>query len=305
MRNLGWVWSEDAHSKEHRRVVLDVSEKWERFRQRLPYLRCRRQVFLDFRWEGLLPRLVVHEGYESLVRWTLRAVTAAGLGLSLVTISPPLGVLISLLLVGVEQFLERTTFRFTTLFIQPIPDFEYAPDEWEAMVFLINRAGQDAIGCLFKSFEYGTKFFEYLRAWNYEDGEDLENNIQLSFVVKGDTYYTFIYPSAQRPTVQKAAEQAEVEMALEDPGKEHFQILLQLVYCKGFVRQESSSLSMFVEEHEDGKPFLFAPVTRTPGGGLKQVAEGITKYDYKYYEWGQMTGREFEYDYMSRPEFGS
>ena len=66
-------------------------------------------------------RLILHERYGKAVKYILRVLTIIGIISSILTLPIPLSLILSTLLVLIEQILERAGFMFNTLFIQPIP----------------------------------------------------------------------------------------------------------------------------------------------------------------------------------------
>ena len=71
------------------------------------------------KWFGVkngLPRLFLHEKHEMHVRWALRILTAIGVVLSVVTLDWYIALALSLLFVGLDTFLERTLFYYSSMF---------------------------------------------------------------------------------------------------------------------------------------------------------------------------------------------
>ena len=95
--------------------------------------------------------------------------------------------------------MEEIVFRFTTIFITPLPDFTYNPNEWNGMGYMFDPTNLKAIsffGPSFSSEEYAIDLFKLLMAWNYHQFEDLENNICISFIEEEDAQYrVYIYPN--------------------------------------------------------------------------------------------------------------
>ena len=90
-------------------------------------------VFLRF--DGLRPRLELHEKYKPAVKWTLRSVTAIGVALTLLSLPWHLGFPITLMLLVTEQFFERAAFLYTSMYVHPL-GFQTEPGKWDAMAYL-------------------------------------------------------------------------------------------------------------------------------------------------------------------------
>lgn len=71
------------------------------------------KAFVRLRWEGWVPKLLLLERNEKRVRWTLRAIVAVGIALSVVSMAWWAGLAVTLLLLALEQFFERTVFVYS------------------------------------------------------------------------------------------------------------------------------------------------------------------------------------------------
>ena len=90
--------------------------------------------FISLRWQKRIPRLIVHEKYEHSIKWTIRTLTFIALAASVIAFPVWFMALgFALVLFGLQQFFERAVFQYTTIYVQPLPDFTYDPDEWGAM----------------------------------------------------------------------------------------------------------------------------------------------------------------------------
>ena len=162
---------------------------WNNLRRSLITLRCQQ-------WP---PRLVIHEKYENITKWILRTIALAGIILN-VGFVPfwYLNIAIAIMLVVIEQFLERAVFLYTTIYWQPFPEFTWdLGKEWMSMGFAFpeNPMPEDlnVVGPVFKSESYAREFFNIIRAWNYGNEEDIDDNVCLSFIIeKSEKYYTYI-----------------------------------------------------------------------------------------------------------------
>ena len=128
---------------------------------------------ISIKWEKHLPRLVLHEKYEKKVKWTLRILASSGI-LSSIVAFPVwyMGLSLAVLLFLIEQFFERAIFQYTSIYMQPMPDFKYDPDEWKAMSYAFPQDPDprmlNVVGCTFRTSDYARKFFTLLKSWNYD-----------------------------------------------------------------------------------------------------------------------------------------
>ena len=81
----------------------------------------KRRQFYSIRIDRKDKRLILHEKYEKFIKWALRIVFVIGIISSVLSMTWYFSLILTLLLLGFEYFLEKTGFMFTTLFIQPIP----------------------------------------------------------------------------------------------------------------------------------------------------------------------------------------
>ena len=219
--------------------------------------------------------MVIHEKYERQTKWTLRILTLLGITLSVVSIpslSVRLGLAVALVLV--EQLLERAVFLYTTIYVQPLPNFTYAPEEWLGMgfAFPINPGSRDLniVGPVFKSQDYAHRFFETVREWNYGSNDDVDNNVCLSFIIeKSAEYSTYLYPNLDRQSIKQASAEAEEELKFEKFGKEHDQLVIQPIFCKLFPHDSQSQLNAFIQKQSEDRTFLLQPFVQRPDGSFE------------------------------------
>lgn len=255
---------------------------------------------VQVRWQWPFPRLVVLEKYEKGITWGLRVLALIGVGSSLVAI--PVWYVsfgVALLLAGCEQFLERSVFQYTTLYLQPMPDFEYEPDEWQGMGFILPQGDDrfvNAIALAFRTEDYARQFFDLIRAWNYGEDEDEDNNICLSFLWEDEQqYHVVLYPNPKRNIVAQAKEDIEEELRYEKYGKEHLQLIMQVVFCKDF--RDYGSLRRFLQDQDQRpRPFSLLAAMTPDQRNLIPIdgIEPILKHDFKVAHWDELDANEFE-----------
>ncbi|MBB1474002.1 hypothetical protein H5368_13280 [Luteimonas sp. MC1782] len=249
-----------------------------------------------------LPRLFLHEKNERKIRWTLRALTGLGIATSIVSLPWQQGLSLAVALVAVDYFLERTLFYYTSLYVQPLPDFTYDPDKWVANAFVSlgrpsDPSSEKIVGLVFNDPEYAHKFFTLLRSWNYGRPEDESGNICLSFITDEDMYYVYLYPSFDRAGIKQMHEKLRRDNAVTKYGKEHLGLIVSLIICKGFETKHGYALGTFTDNHPQDAPFLLAPFIHKSGSNPEPLfdIEPIKMRTYKAKIPKHLTENDFEY----------
>lgn len=70
-------------------------------------------------WGKYYPKLIVHEKYETPVKWILRILAIIGIATSFLTLPYWGGIIMTLFLLGIEQLFERTLFEYSIMILQP------------------------------------------------------------------------------------------------------------------------------------------------------------------------------------------
>jgi hypothetical protein len=262
----------------------------------------KRKTFIDVGMEGWVPKLYLHEKYENHVKWILRILTFIGMASSFISFEPIVGFGVSLLLFLVEQFFEKSVFHYTTMFIQPLPNFQYKSEEWMAMIYAWPVDFADSrhfiIGLAFKTAEYAKNFFELIRSYNYGEDYDIDNNICLSLITEDpENYSVYIYPNHDREVIRWVKN--EIDLENKGINKRQQQLIVQLTLCKLFPYGEQSAFKRFKQLYNDGdkvylKAFLMKNETSMPVE-IKEInpivktsikikdRELLTKYDYEFH----------------------
>ena len=266
--------------------------------------KIRLRSVVSLRWEKRRPRLVVHEKYEKAVRWSVWTLTGIGVLSSVVVFAKWYAALaFAVLLLAVTVLLQKAVFQFTSIYVQPLPDFEYDPAQWKAMAFAVLPVPKEdmlnVVGCAFASPEYADRFFSLLKAWNYGQPEDRDNNICLSFIVESDSQYSvYIYPNPRRESVNEFFDAAGEEQQQRKPGKRHQELVMQMVFCKRFPYSKESSLNMFLGRQPRSRPFWLKPFI-VDQDGQTRMAEGIApilKWHYKFKRRQEVEKGELEFE---------
>lgn len=248
-----------------------------------------------------LPRLFLHEKNEKKIIWTLRTLTAIGIVTSVISLPWQQSLLLAIALFAIDFFLEKTLFYYTSLYIQPLPDFTYDPTKWVANSFVSigepsDPASQKIVGLVFNDTDYAKKFFELLRSWNYGNNEDKDGNVCLSFITDEDMYYVYLYPSFDRHSIKSTHENVKKENELSKYGKEHFGLIMSLIICKGFETKHGYALGTFTNNHPHDAPFLLAPFIHKDHSNPEPLfdIEPIRMHSYKAKIPRELTEKDFE-----------
>lgn len=258
---------------------------------------------ISVRWEKYFPRLVIHEKYEKKVKWTLRILTCIGILGSLIAFPIWYASLsFAVLLLLIEQFFERAVFEYTSIYVQPLPEFSYDPDKWKGMSYAFPQDPDphllNVVGCAFSTSDYANKFFNLMRSWNYNEKEDKDNNICLSFIVESENEYSvYLYPNPERRTVGEFFGEVEEERKLEKHGKQHQQLIMHMLFCKIFPYGENSQLKIFITKQRKDRPFWLQPFIMDENGHIDILydIEPILKYHFKFKNRSELIKKEIEY----------
>src|SRR3989338_6949852 len=167
----------------------------------LPFNRFR--SLFGVKIENKIPRIIIHEKFKNVVKWSSRGLIAIGILSSLFSIPVwyvSLG--FALFLFYLQWSLEKIIFRFTTIFITPLPDFKWNSKEWDGMGYMYTPDVKlpSFFGPAFVSKDFGVKVFNLLLAWNYKSHDDIRSNICISFIEEdnGSSYRVYLYPNMNR-----------------------------------------------------------------------------------------------------------
>lgn len=263
----------------------------------------KRKTLITLRWKRGFPRLIIHEKYESLVKWSLRALTAIGIGCSVVFLPAWYwSLLLAIILVAIEQFLERAVFLYTVFYVLPFPDFQWdISEEWIAMGFafpvLQSESELNVAGPVFKSESCAHEVFELLRKWNYDNQVDRDDNICLSLITVDDGYFGFIYPNLERSVIKETFSEIEETEKLEKYGKEIQKFIVQFVVYKHFLYASDSMFNRFSQEQSEGQPYWLQPFIQNPNGSTRILfsEEPILKFHAKIRPRSELGRGEVEY----------
>jgi hypothetical protein len=258
----------------------------------------RRKSFIRLSFEKKYPKLIVAEKYQHVVKWILRIVTIIGVIVSVFSLTLLWSLTIAILLLLIEQFFEKAIFEYTTMYIQPLPNFKYEPEEWRANIFVCDNVTKlYIIGIAFNTKEYAEKFFELLKSWNCGLDEDFDNNICLSFIIESDnTYSTYVYPNDRRRIIGEARRKVEGDLALEKYGKCHQQLIVGCILKNTFEYNSNSSFITFKNGYMEGNLYRFQAFLFNDGS-IEPIEEinFIVKKNLKIKNRNELSNDEMEY----------
>jgi len=263
--------------------------------------KCKPIGRVSFRWEKPFPKLILHEKFEKKIKWSLRILTIIGISTSILTIEEwYLSLSISLLLFGLEQILEKVIFQYTSLYVQPMPNWEHKSREWKGMCFDVleenNEEMLNAVGCVFKTEEYGKRFFQLLKCWNYDNKIDKDNNICLSFVIESNQKYSvYLYANPERDSVKDFFKKVEESNKFEKYGKEHQKLIFDRIFRNTF--DNKSKFDQFIEKQNSNKPFWLIPSIERDDGAASIIygEEPILKYHFRVVNRSELSKRDVEF----------
>lgn len=251
-------------------------------------------------WRKCIPVLILSERYESKTKWILRTIAILGISSSLISIEKwyySLG--LSLIIFIVEQFLENVIFEYTSLVVQPLPDFEIETGQWRANAFMMTKEKKEEyppyIGPAFLNKEYAIIFFSYIKSWGANQIESEEDKIVLSFIMEGNgKYTTYIYANPARKNVQLQFDYIGAISALEKYKKSHQKLIVQMIYWNTLPINDGYSIKEFLDKYKSGDKFYFIPFVIDNNDKIKEPLtelailktsfklksrEELTKYD--------------------------
>lgn len=247
-----------------------------------------------------LPRLFLHEKHEMHVRWALRILTAIGVVLSVVTLDWYIALALSLLFVGLDAFLERTLFYYSSMFVGNML-LDYDPNEWVGTVIVSIGEPEDSqsrkiVGVWLRTEGYARRFFEVLHSWTGKN-DGTQGDLRLTFIVDEDQYFVFMYCDPDRESFKTMTDKITERLRLEKYGKEHVPLAMFQVLCKGFDTSKGFALGMFLDTNPPGKEFLLAPYVMAENGTPKpsESAEPIRMTAYKFKLPDALNKEDFEY----------
>lgn len=258
--------------------------------------------FINIEWRKGIPKLIVHEKYEKTVKWTLRILTLIGIATSVITLEWQWSLLLALLLLAIEQFIERAVFEYTTIIVQTLPDFEIDGKRWKTMAFnMVADKHPDYppyVGPAFDDEEYARNFFNYIKSWNGIENDDPENNIIFSIVMEPNSTYTvFIYANPQRENLIPIFNSIEERQKFEKYGKRHQQLVMQIKLAHNFEYKPGLLIHRFLSTYSTTDAYFLTPFVTSPQTNELKILNtlSIKKYSFKIARREELTTKDTEY----------
>lgn len=164
------------------------------------------------------------------------------------------------------------------------------------MLAIDKTIDKNIVLCVYKDEQYALDMFEYFKSWNYNKGEDLDNNICLSFIIENYSQYSVhIYPNLFRKTVNEFFKKVEAINLLEKYGKQHQQLVFYINFCNIFPYGINSQLKQF-RNLQGTESFIFTTGFIDKDGGIVIVSDSeILKHHYKIKDRRDVSIGEIEY----------
>lgn len=248
-------------------------------------------------------------GDERRVKWTLRGLTLLGIGLAAVSMGKLPAVLLTITQLGIEQFLERIVFQYTTVFIQPIPTFDFDMRDLTGMsyVSITPEPRPDVLDMVmfsFSNYDLAHKFFDLLREWNYGEDEDRDDNIQISFVWAKDMpgYYICLSPNPKRKSVEEGFARMRAEMNEKSPGKEQQGLVLMWGMKKLIGDTPGEGLRAFAARQTPERPHMLGALLLVEGQKPVPITDitPIRKFHLRIVNESELTEDDREFHFMNR-----
>lgn len=229
------------------------------------------KTLFRFEWRKFYPVLVIHEKFENKLKWTLRIIAFIGIASSVIAINQwYISLIISILIFLIEQFFERTVIEYTTMVIQPPPNFKIEYGQWKTNGFMIPRIknGIDFpyFGPSYSDKSYAIAFFNYLRSWiDNGSNDDINNNLVVSLVIEPDNRYTtYFYANLGRKRLDYMFDILKEKTKYEKYGKRQQQFMAQMFYWNTLDLKEGSYIKQFLDFHDPSDPYFFTATVLQP-----------------------------------------
>ncbi|PXV66851.1 hypothetical protein CLV62_104112 [Dysgonomonas alginatilytica] len=268
-------------------------------------------TLVRFEWRKYYPVLIIHERFEKIIKYTIWAIIIITILSSLLVFQNCIcSLILAITLFLLQKLFEKTIFEYTTVVFAPLPDFAIDNTQWLTNAFLIPTNEDDTydkslpatFSICFRDENYAKKVFELFKQWNYEEDNDTENNIIISFVVEpNEKYSTYIYQNPRRKNPDKYFEKVKEKNKLEKYGKQQQRFLVGFILGKKLDFKNGMLIKLFLDFQEQNKLFNFMPSTEITVDGKKGVkflnTSTINKYGFELKKRNELTKKDFEYHY--------
>jgi len=216
------------------------------------------------RFESRQLKIVIPERHASIVKNLSRGLLLLSIVFSFAVISPPYSVVVSLLLIVLEQLLERVVFSYIAAVLIEFPSLElWNRAKFLGSYFTSQPGGQTTctVGMFFANESAAREVFEYVSGWNHGKEDDLGINEQVcvSFVIneRKDAYAMFVYPNPEQETLKKYQDALKTEEQHRD--KEQIALVGMMIMCKVFPNYSTSGFRVFQNHYRSGGQYLLSP----------------------------------------------
>ena len=256
-------------------------------------------------WRKFYPVLVVHEKFEKILKWILRIIAIGGIATSVISIPVwyfSLG--LAIIIVLIEQFFERTIFEYTTMIVQPFPEFEIEYAQWKTNGFMLPKKKNDEdlpyFGPSYQDETYATNMFKYFTSWiDDSSNDDKDNNLIVSLIIEPNKEYTtYIYANLGRKRLDNMFKLLGDMSRLEKHGKRQQQFITQMFYWNTLDFKDGYYIKKFLEFKDENDPYYFTPSVLQPFGLSPKF---LTEYSIKKYH---LKVKKREELLKSEPEYG-
>jgi hypothetical protein len=247
------------------------------------------RTLIEIRKDGRLPKLYVHEKFEKPLKWIIWTVaTISFLTIFLSLDSYALSVSIGLGLFVLSFIFDRAIVKYTTLIVQPFPDFDIDYDQWYNVMTVSTtdyKKNVNVVGFVYKDMEYAKKFFKYIKSWNFDLADDKEKNIILSIVEEANGAFTFyIYASPYRKNLDQMFKMVAADNFLEKKkeGKIQEGLIIQMAYWHTIKYTDNKHMIDFFKNQPADEKFMFVPSIKQSNGYAIDIDSQIILHGYKY-----------------------
>lgn len=253
-----------------------------------------------------IPKIIIHEKFENKVKWILRILSVIGIATSFFTFDYSTGIVITIFIFIVEQFLERAIFEYSIFFVPNFPDFKIEYEQWLSTGYYVLNAEEryhlldglySYMGPLYKDKEYAENFFNFIKSWNNGEDKDLNNLINISIIHENQNKYTmYLYPNYSQEKLNNYFSKYKEALALKKFGKKQQELVFQFIFWHNNLNK-GDFFYRFIEDFQISKTFYFAPFY-FEDNQLKTIEKlRIEKYHIKIKSRAELKSNEIEYIY--------
>lgn len=258
-------------------------------------------------WHKPFPKLILHERYEKFIKWILHILTLIGIATSIITLSPVCSLLLSIALLLIEQFFERTVFEYSIFYVFNFPNFEIDYSQWVTSgYFLLNERNKNLLtkgyhnyfGPTYRDKQYAIQFFNYIKGWNDNQDVDFQNRICVSIIIENNEQYScYIYPNVHKKEVDEYFSRCKKDMALEKYGKNQQEMIMQTLFWKKNIRK-GSFFYQFIDDLKISNEFYFAPSYLNANRQPVFIEElKVLKNEIKIKKRNELTNKDIEFHF--------